>query len=134
MRNSFYITILLLTFFVNLKSQTNLFVGGNTQMTFNELRYGVIMKATHKGFQSAIFIDQSFFTRKLVSGFQVGANFVNLDHIIIGSNIMFDGFIHYPCLNVIQKLDSDNLYIDMTFRPHYRDLIQFEFSLLYNLK
>lgn len=134
MRNSFYITILLLTFFVNLKSQTNLFVGGNTQMTFNELRYGVIMKATHKGFQSAIFIDQSFFTRKLVSGFQVGANFVNLDHIIIGSNIMFDGYIHYPCLNVIQKLDGDNLYIDMTFRPHYRDLIQFEFSLLYNLK
>lgn len=134
MRNSFYITILLLTFFVNLKSQTNLFVGGNTQMTYNELRYGVIMKATHKCFQSAIFIDQSFFTRKLVTGFQVGANFVNLDHIIIGSNIMFDGFIHYPCLNVIQKLDSDNLYIDMTFRPHYRDLIQFEFSLLYNLK
>lgn len=134
MRNSFYITILLLTLFVNSKAQTNIFVGGNTQMTFNELRYGAIMKATHKGFQSAIFIDQSFFTRKLVTGFQVGANFVNLDHIIIGSNIMFDGFIHYPCLNVIQKLDSDNLYIDMTLRPHYRDLIQFEFSLLYNLK
>ena len=85
-----------MTLFVNSKGQTNVFIGGNTQMTFNELRYGAIMKATHKGFQSAIFIDQSFFTRKLVIGLQVGDNFVNLDHIIIGSNIMFDGFIYYP--------------------------------------
>lgn len=134
MVRSFYITILLSTLFVNLKAQTNVFVGGNTQMTYNELRYGAIMKATHKGFQSAIFIDQSFFDRELITGFQVGANFVNLDHIIIASNIMFDGYIHYPSLNVIQKLDNDKLYIDMTFRPHFRDFIQFEFSLLYNLK
>jgi len=134
MRNSFYITILLLTFFVNLKAQTNFFVGANTQMTFNELRYGFITKARYNNFQCAVFIDQNFFKKRIDTGIQLGANFVTLDHIIIGSNIMFDGYIHYPCLNVIQKLDNDNLYIDMTLRPHYRDLMQFEFSLLYNLK
>jgi hypothetical protein len=123
-----------LTLFVNLKAQTNVFVGANAQMTYNELRYGFITKATYNYFQGAVFIDHNFFKRKIDTGVQLGANFVNLDHIIIGSNIMFDGFIHYPCLNVIQKLDDYNLYIDMTFRPHYRDLIQFEFSLLYNLK
>jgi hypothetical protein len=128
--------IILLLSFIALKNtaQSQIYVGANTALTYSELKYGAIVKGHYKAFQSAFTCTHSFFTNELNIGVQIGANFVNLDHIKIGSNIMIENdVIHYPSLNVTQRL-QDNMHFDLNFRPHYSDLFRFEFSLIYQLK
>lgn len=127
--------ILLLSFFLLKKfTYSQIYVGANTALTYSELKYGAIVKGNYKAFQSAFSCTNSFFTNELNVGIQIGANFVNLDHITIGSNIMIEnGVIHYPSLNVTQLL-QDNMFFDLNLRPHYSDLFRFEFSIIYLLK
>lgn len=130
MRIAILLSFFLWTNFVH----SQIYVGANTTLTYSELKYGAIVKGNYKAFQSAFTCTQSFFTNELNVGLQIGANFVNLDHIKIGSNIMIEnGIIHYPSLNIMQHL-QDNMYFDLNLRPHYSDLFRFEFSLVYQLK
>lgn len=118
----------LLTFFVNSYSQ--IFTGSQTILNGREASFGAIIKGSYKSFQLGICANKSIITGQLKTGVQIGVYLYNSQYVKVGSNIMFDGHLNYPSLNVTQAI-SNKIWYDLNLRPHYNSFLQAEFALVY---
>ena len=126
----YVLMLFILTFFVKSFSQTQIFAGSENVFNGRDFGTGVLIKGVYERFQISVNVDYLFLSDRLKTGTQIGVYLYNSKYVKVGSNIMYDGNLNYPSLNITQNLDN-NFWFDLNIRPHYNAFAQVEFSIVY---
>lgn len=124
--------ILIISMFLltNLVKSQNAYLGLNNSFTASSVCTGVIAKTTISHFQFAMFANYDFVNKWKTNGIQLGAVFYKSSTQTIGTNIMYDGTLYLPSLNVMHHFKTFTL--DLNLRPA-KALIQIEANVVVNL-